>query len=64
MPAVGKGLAQQIAFEAEVINLSFRRLVVHTVRIADAGTDAAALLEGYARGSGGTSDWSVRAPPR
>ncbi|MBL9089301.1 MAG: hypothetical protein JNM10_19330 [Planctomycetia bacterium] len=42
----------------------FRRLVVHTVRIADAGTAAAALLEGYARGSGGTSDWSVRAPPR
>jgi hypothetical protein len=42
----------------------FRRLVVHTVRVADAGTDAATLLEGFARVSGGTSEWSVRAPPR
>lgn len=42
----------------------FRRLVVHTVRVADAGTDAATLLEGFARESGGNSDWSVRAPPR
>jgi hypothetical protein len=42
----------------------FRRLVVHTVRIADAGTDAATLLEGFARGSGGTSHWSVKPPPR
>lgn len=52
--------------EAEVAAFArwnrFRQLVVHTVRIADAGTDAAALLEGFARLSRGTHLRVVRAP--
>ncbi len=52
--------------EAEVAAFArwnrFRRLVVHSVRIADAGPDAAALLEGFSRVSGGAALHVARAP--
>lgn len=52
--------------EAEVAAFArwnrFRRLTVHTVRIADEGSEAATLLEGFARASGGTHLHAVRAP--
>ncbi len=60
----GRYLLPELEIEAFRRFNRFRRLVVHTIQISDEGEDAKAVMEGYAKASGGRYVHQLQPPAR